>query len=147
MALQYKLYKNNNSRNAGFGKWYARATMMDTVDINQLSESIEANCSVKRSDVLAVISELVVVMKKELQNSNRMKLDRFGTFKLGLTSEGSTTVKGFNASEKVKGVHVIFQPEVTISADGRRTKSLIDGCRVAELPKNDVEDEEDVVEP
>ena len=143
MAVQYRLYQNNNSRSNQYKKWYARAVMIDTVDTDRLAEQIEANCTVKRADVLAVLSELVVVMKQELQNSKRVKLDNFGSFKLGLTTAPSDTAKDFTAAQNVKDVHVLFQPQVRIGKDGRRTRTFLDGCKVAELPKNAVEDETD----
>lgn len=143
MAVHYRLYQNNNSRSAQYKKWYARAVMTETVGIDRLADTIEANCTVKRADVLAVLSELVVAMKHELQNSKRVKLDSFGSFKLGISTSPSETAKDFTSGGNVKGVHVLFQPEVRIGSDGRRTKFLIDGCRVTELPKNDAHDGQD----
>lgn len=140
MAVQYKLYQNNNSRSKQFGKWYSRAVMVDTVDTNRLAEQIEANCTVKRADVLAVLSELVVVMKQELQSSKRVKLDHFGTFKLGLATGPSPSAKEFTAAQNVKDIHVLFQPELHIDKNGRRTKSFIDGCKVSELPGGNAKD-------
>lgn len=142
MAVQYRLYQNNDSRSNQYKKWYARAVMIDTVDTNKLAEQIEANCTVKRADVLAVISELVVVMKQELQNSKRVKLDHFGTFKLGLSTSPSDTAKEFSSTHNVKNIHVLFQPELHIDKSGKRTRSFIDGCKVNELPKNDIQDEQ-----
>ena len=99
MAVQYRLYQNNNSRSNQYKKWYARAVMIDTVDTDRLAEQIEANCTVKRADVLAVLSELVVVMKQELQNSKRVKLNSFGSFKLALTTGPASTAKEFSEYE------------------------------------------------
>ena len=94
----------------------------------------------KSADVLAVISELVVVMKQALQDSKRVKLDGFGSFKLGLSTSPSDTAKGFTAAKNVKDIHVLFQPEVRIDKSGRRSRSFIDGCKVAALPENAVAD-------
>lgn len=136
MAVHYRLYQNNNIENKGYKKWYARAVALDTVTTDQIADTIEANCTVKRADILAVLSELVVTMKKELQNSKRVKLDRFGTFKLGINTSASESAEEFSAGQNVKNVHVLFMPEVTIGADGRRVKALVEGCKVTELPKN-----------
>lgn len=138
MAVRYRLYQNNNMKSEKYKMWYARAVALDTVTTDQLADTIEANCTVKRADILAVLSELVVVMKKELQASKKVKLDRFGSFKLGISTTASETAKGFNVGQNVKGIHVIFQPELKIGTDGRRMKSFLDGCTVAELPKNTV---------
>lgn len=147
MAVRYRLYQNNNAQNKGFMKWYGRAVALDTVSTDQLADTIEANCTVKRADILAVLSELVVTMKKELQDSKKVRLDRFGTFKLGISSSPSDSAKEFSSGQNVRSVHVIFQPEVKVGADGRRVKALLDGCKVAELPKNFVgADGEEVTE-
>ena len=81
MALNYRLYQSNRKDNTK-GKWYARVAHTSTIDTNGLAAIMQANCTVKRSDILAVISELVEVMTTELQNSKRVRIDGFGTFKL-----------------------------------------------------------------
>lgn len=138
MAVRYRLYQNKNKKSMSFNKWYGRAVVLDTVTTDQLADTIEANCTVKRSDILAVLSELVVTMKKELQDSKKVKLDRFGSFKLGISTSPSDTVKDFGVSQNLRDIHVVFQPEVKISKEGRRVKAFLDGCKVAELPKNTV---------
>ncbi len=138
MAVHYRLYQNKNKKSAYFNKWYGRAVVLDTVTTDQLADTIEANCTVKRADILAVISELVVTMKKELQDSKRVVLDRFGAFKLGVSSSPSDTVRDFTVGQNIKDIHIVFQPELRVGKDGRRVKAFLDGCKVAELPKNDV---------
>lgn len=148
MAVHYRLYQNKNSKAANFNKWYGRAVALDTVTTDQLADTIEANCTVKRADILAVISELVVTMKKELQDSKRVKLDRFGAFKLAISTKPSDTAKDFTVNQNVKDIHVIFQPEMKISKAGRRVKAFIEGCKVSELPINTVVKEDaETVEP
>ena len=82
MAVSYRLYQNN--REGKFkGMWYARACHNGTVDIYKLADIMQANCTVKRSDILAVLAELVEVMTDQLQNSMRVKLN---TLKVGFLS-------------------------------------------------------------
>ena len=117
MAVSYRLYQNN--REGKFkGMWYARASHNGTVDINKLADIMQANCTVKRSDILAVLSELVEVMTDQLQNSMRVKLNGFGAFKIGLKTIPAATAKEFNMNN-IKGMHVIFQPEATRQAGKR----------------------------
>ncbi len=136
MAVLYRLYQNNRTDSDQYKKWYGRSVAIDKVTTDQLAEEIEANCTVKRADILAVLSELVVVMKRELQNSKRVCLDRFGAFKIGVSTKPAETAKDFNVKDNVKGIHIIFQPELHIDATGRRVRSFLDGCKVAELPVN-----------
>ena len=63
MALNYKLYQSNRKDDTK-GKWYARVTHASTIDTNGLAAIMQANCTVKRSDILAVIAELVEVMTR-----------------------------------------------------------------------------------
>lgn len=139
MAVFYRLYQENRQNSENYKMWYGRAVATSKVTLNELAEIIEANCTVKKADVLAVLSELVVVMKKELQDSKRVALDGFGSFKIGLQTKPSGRAADFSASNNVKGMHVLFQPELHIDAGGRRIKTFLDGCKVAELPKNDVD--------
>ena len=82
MAVFYKLYQSKRTGNS-FNKWYARATQPTTVDLEKIADIVQQNCSLKRSDVKAVLSELVEVMTDQLQAGNRVKLNGFGTFKIG----------------------------------------------------------------
>ncbi|MFA4180581.1 HU family DNA-binding protein [Xylanibacter rodentium] len=136
--ITYRLYQNNNTESSQYKKWYARAVTTETATLNSLAERIQRNCTVKKSDVLAVLTELVEVMRDELQSSHKVKLDGFGSFKIALRSTGADSVKEFAVKSNIKGMRVLFQPELKISADGRRIRTFLDGCKVAELPKNDV---------
>lgn len=147
MAVLYRLYQSNKEGD-NKGKWYARALMTNEVDTEELAEIIQRNCTVKRSDVLAVITELVEVMQDELQNSHKVKLNGFGSFKIGMKTKPSDTAKKFNVNKNVVGLHVNFVPEQRVSADHKRTKTFLTGCTVQEAPKNNVvKEEEETTEP
>lgn len=138
MAVKYKIYQSN--RKGDFqGKWYARAQHEGIISTNEIADIIQNNCSVKRSDVLAVISELVEVMNTQLQNSMKVKLDRFGTFKLGITTTPASTAKEFTATSNISGVHVLFAPELTIDAKGTRQKVFVTGAKVQEATQYSVD--------
>ena len=144
MAVFYKLYQDNRKNSKQKGSWYGRAKHVDTVTTEQLAEEMQENCTVKRSDILAVISELVTTMRKRLQNSMAVKIDRLGTFKIGINTRPSKTVKDFKVQENVRGVLLLFQPETKVDKNGYRRRAMLTGVKVRELPKNDVkvEDEE-----
>ena len=147
MAVFYKLYQDNRTSSKFKGQWYARAVHTGTVDIDDLAEEMQANCTVKRADIVAVLSELVETMQKHLQMSHRVKLDRLGSFKIGMSTKPALTVGEFTASNNVKSVHVLFQPETKIEKDKTRVRALLSGCKVQELPKNAVDSALDDVEP
>jgi predicted histone-like DNA-binding protein len=138
MPVYYRLYKSKRA-DANIGKWMGRAVNTGVVATNDLAEIIQRNCTVKRSDVLAVLAELVEVMSDQLQNSKRVKLDNFGSFKLGIHSKPADTAADYNARKHVSGVHVLFMPETKVDTTGKRQKTFLNGVEVAELPKNAVD--------
>ncbi|MBQ8628291.1 MAG: HU family DNA-binding protein [Prevotella sp.] len=143
MAVFYKLYQDNRSNAKNKGHWFARTVMTSTTTIDDLADIMQNNCTLKRADILAVISELVEVMTTELQNSHKVKIDRLGSFKIGVSSKGSPTVKEFNVTNNIKDLHVLFQPEVKIDSNRNRVRSFVSGCNIQELPKNTVVEEEE----
>ncbi len=139
MSVLYRLIQNNNKKNTkAYGKWYAHAVTTNKIGLNDVALRIQQNCSMKKSDVKAVLDELIEVMTQELQNSHAVRLDGLGTFRMGLSSTGTVTVREFNASKNVVGVHVCFQPEQKRGADKKMIKALVAGVTVKEAPKNTV---------
>ena len=139
MAVFYRLSQVTSPKQKGYGKWYPRAVMTSTVDTNALATIMQRNCTVKKSDILAVITELIETMQDQLQDSKRVKLNGFGTFKIGLSGSGVEKASDFSASKNIKGLHVLFQPEVKTDSEGQRQKTFITGCSVLEAPKNAVD--------
>lgn len=131
MAL-YKLYQNQNDKMpAAYQKWYARTVVTETVDLDYIAERIQRNSTAKKSDAKAVLTEMVEVIADCLKNSQRVKIDGFGAFRLGISSKGVANVNDFSAAEHVKGLHIIFQPEVeTDSSTRRRTKKMLVGVKL-----------------
>ena len=141
MSVFYRLHQDQSTGTKRSGKWYARAVPTAVISTRQLAEIVQRNCTVKKSDVMAVIEELVEVMKDQMQDSKRVKLDGFGSFKIGIESKGAATAAKFAVAEHIKGLHVVFMPERTKDTAGNRSKQFLQGCRVEELPLNLVEKE------
>lgn len=133
MAVFFKLNQSKRP-DKSYDKWYARATQPTTVDLEKIADIVQQNCSLKRSDVKAVLSELVDVMTEQLQAGNRVKLDGFGTFKIGLCSKGADSPEDFSVQRHVVSAHVLFQPQARVGADGKRVKTFLAGVKVQELP-------------
>ena len=140
--ISYKLYQNTRKNSSTIGQWYARAAITGTTNLEKLAERIQRNCTAKKSDVLAVLTELVEVMTDELQAGHRVKLDGFGAFKIGIRSKGAESAKQFTVSKHITGVRCNFQPEVKKSADGSRVKTFLTGVQVGEATDYHVEKEE-----
>ena len=139
MSVFYRLSKVTSPKAKGYGKWYPRAVITQTVDTEMLAAIMQRNCTLKKADIVAVISELIETMADQLQDSKRVKLNGFGSFKIGIRGEGADSAADFSTSKNIKGLHVLFQPEVKTDGSGLRQKTFITGCSVQEAPKNDVD--------
>ncbi|SEA59968.1 DNA-binding protein, histone-like, putative [Xylanibacter ruminicola] len=139
MSVFYRLSKVTSPKAKGYGKWYPRAVITQTVDTEMLATIMQRNCTLKRADIVAVITELIETMADQLQDSKRVKLNGFGSFKIGIHGEGANSAADFSVSKNIKDLHVLFQPEVKTDGSGVRQKTFITGCSVQEAPKNDVD--------
>ena len=136
MSVFYRLHQDKSKNTTRTGKWYARMVPMSIVNTRQLAEIMQRNCTVKKSDILAVLDELVETMRDQLQESKRVKLDGFGSFKIGVSSIGAATANEFSAAKHIKGMHIVFTPERTQDSTGNRVKQFLQGAKAEELPLN-----------
>ena len=124
MAVKYKLYQDKRENSKHFGEWYGRAVMTDVINLPQIAERIQRNCSMKASDVNAVLTELVEVMKDELQASHRVVINGFGS---------ADKATDFSVTKNVVGARINFLPSIEVdSASKKRIKSLLRGLKVQE---------------
>ncbi len=132
--MYYELHKNTNKNSGGFNKWYGRAkTVGRPVTTKQLAQKISARCTVTEPDILAVINALETEIADYLQAGRRVVLNDFGSFKLGLKTEGAPTAKDFGQSN-IKGIKVLFQPITNIdTATGKHYNAFTHGCRVESM--------------
>lgn len=127
MPLFYRVRRDNRVDSDNL--YFAVAVQTGMMDTAKLAEIIQRNCSMKKSDVLAVLTELVEVMKDSLQNSMTVKLDGFGTFKLGVKSIGAETEEKFTVTKNIVGLRCNFLAEGKKSADtGKVVRQFLGGC-------------------
>ena len=129
MSHLYKMVKNTNEKMTGsYNKWYARPVYNGTVDLDWIAERIQRNSTAKKSDAKAVLTEMVEVITDALQNSQRVKIDGFGTFKIGISTRGVEKIGDFSMSEHLKGARVMFQPETKVDGSTRKhVKAMLAG--------------------
>jgi predicted histone-like DNA-binding protein len=118
MAIFYRLVCDGRKESPTQGKWFARAVNLGTVETDELARIIERNCSVKRSDVLAVLTELGEVIHQQLQDSHRVRLKGIGSLMAGITNrQGADSPEDFLPAD-IKGLHLCFKPEKEQALDG-----------------------------
>jgi predicted histone-like DNA-binding protein len=133
MQLFFKKYVSQVKNSKMFGKWYARVAITETVGIEEIAQKMQDNCTLKRSDILAVLSELGPTVRDLLQDSKRVKIPYLGAFKLKIKTTGADSADEFTQAN-ITSLGVAFQPETHVSADKHRVKELTSGCRMTELP-------------
>ena len=134
MPVFYQLYQDNREKSLTRGKWYARAKSLGYWDLEKLADHIQDNVSAKKSDVIAVLRELVVVMSEAFEAGYGVKLDGFGRFKVGLQTKPANSAKEFTVAQNIVGSRLNFQPETHWSAaDGNvRHRQFLQGLTVEE---------------
>lgn len=111
MAVIYRLVRDGRQSSPYRGQWFARAVNLGTVETEDVARIIERNCSVKRSDVLAVLTELGEVIRQELATSHRVRLTGLGSLMVGIdNARGAESPEAFSAKD-IRGLHLCFKPE------------------------------------
>lgn len=126
--ITYKLkqYKNSNSSYNNF--FYPRAVVTGEIDLNGIAEKVQQNSSLKKSDVLACLTELSEVMREALLDGKRVRINGLGIFKTSIqTKKMVEDIKDFNVSECIGGYKINFLPEYSLDANGRHQSKLISG--------------------
>ena len=91
-------------------KYYAHAVATGTVDLERLAFLIANQSTVREADCYAVTLSLVHNMIDALEQGNIVKLDKLGSFQIGVNSTGVSTEKDLTANV-VKKAHVNFRPD------------------------------------
>lgn len=94
-------------------KYYAHAVATGTVDLERLAYLIANQSTVREADCYAVTLSLVHNMMDALEQGNIVRLDRLGSFQIGVNSMGVSTEKDLTANA-VKKAHVNFRPDARL---------------------------------
>ena len=118
MAQKVQKYINTNELSKMYGKYFVRAVYDQRfIGTSQLADFIQTQCTVKRSDIKAVLDELGAAFKHFFELGQKIQLDGIGIFKVGISSAASETEEGCTAA-LVKNSRVNFIPETTAVLKG-----------------------------
>ena len=120
-------------------KFYGHVQASGDISIREMSERIQATCTVHKSDVFAVLVALEDVITEALQNGEIVRLGDLGTLQIGISSKGALTEEDYNDSLITKA-RINFRPGLALSG-------ILTGLsykKVAKKPvkTNDSEEEE-----
>ena len=131
--ILFEKYKNNNQHSSGFGKYYGRVKMIETVEIEKIAKYMQESCTVKVSDVVAVLNELGPTIARILQESKRVRIPSLGCFKVGASTKGEAEKDKWTCRDNVKKLRIIFQPETETVDNGGRVKKLLQGATMGDV--------------
>ncbi|MBQ5538554.1 MAG: HU family DNA-binding protein [Treponema sp.] len=115
--MLYSIKKRQNPLNRDAEqKYYATAEYGEEIDVNVLAKEISKSCTLTPADVIAVIESLLEKMPQYLKNSNRIRLNKFGIFKLSFSAEGHEEAEKVSATD-IKKLRVIFTPSAELKRE------------------------------
>lgn len=120
-------YVRQDNRRTGTGLWYGKAYIRGTLTFDQIAQQIQNNCSMKKSDVIAYLTELIEVMQQKLTQGYKVQLGDIGYFSVGLKSKGALSKKKWNATEYLTSKHVVFKTVNVKVGDHAFTRAIWDG--------------------
>ena len=118
--MMYSVTKRENPLNReADSKYYASAEYGEEIDVNALAREISKSCTLTPADIVAVIESFLDKMPQYLKSSNRIRLNKFGIFKLSFSSEGHEKAEDVSSND-IKNLRVLF------TARAERKKELSD---------------------
>ena len=110
----YLLKQNKNTTSKIFGKWFAQAKSVETMNTRKLASHIAEHGSIYTPDVVfGVLEKFRSCMLEMLLNSRRVKIDGLGTFYCTIENQkgGAATKQEFSPNSNLKALHIRFIPD------------------------------------
>jgi predicted histone-like DNA-binding protein len=90
-------------------KYYAKAKSSGETDFNSFCKEISDASSINKGEILAVLYGCIQSMSRALSEGRIVRLGEFGSFQIGISSEGTLSEKAFN-SKKITKAKILFRP-------------------------------------
>jgi predicted histone-like DNA-binding protein len=94
-------------------KYYGHVQANGDVSLREMSERIQASCTVTKADVYAVLVAMEDVIIDALKSGEIIRLGDLGTFQIGISSKGALTEEDYDDS-LIKKAHINFRPGVAL---------------------------------
>ena len=115
--MMYSVTKRQNPLNReADSKYYASAEYGEEIDVTKLAKEISKSCTLTPADVVAVIESFLDKMPEYLKSSNRIRLNKFGIFKLSFSSVGHEKAEDVSSND-IKNLRVLFTPSAELKRE------------------------------
>lgn len=92
------------------GLWFPKAVHTTTVTTEDLLEEIPRSCSLKKSDIIAALTELSEYLISHLRQGEIVDIDGIGRFKLEVKGQGVISPADFDERTDISGYVCHFTP-------------------------------------
>lgn len=138
---KFRKVKNNRKNSPTRGMIYGRAVVNRVVHTSAIAKKITERCTVTEPDILAVINALMTEISANISEGNKVVLDNFGSFKLGIRTSPAVSAKKFTQAN-IKAMYIIYSP-YSVMDQGKRVKPMLSGIKMEEMTEyNGIEDKE-----
>ena len=136
-SVTYSVVPRRNPSEKGTPpKFYAQAQARGSISLREMSERIQATCTVHKSDVYAVLMALEDVVSEAIQNGEIVRLGELCTLQVSLSGKGALTEDDYDTS-LIKRSKINFRP-------GRVLSNALSGLQFTKVdikyPKKEDED-------
>lgn len=115
--MMYSVVKRQNPLDReGDSKYYASAEYGEEINVNALAKEISQSCTLTPADIVAVIESFLDKMPQYLKKSNRIRLNKFGIFKLSFSSVGHEKAEDVSSND-IKNLRVLFTPSAELKRE------------------------------
>lgn len=138
---KFRKVKNNRKNSPTRGMIYGRAVVNRVVHTSAIAKKITERCTVTEPDILAVINALMTEISANIADGNKVVLDEFGSFKLGIRTSPAVSARKFTQAN-IKAMYIIYSP-YSVMDQGKRVKPMLSGIKMEEMTEyNGIEDKE-----
>lgn len=92
-------------------KYYGHVQASGDINIREMAERIQANCTVTKADVYAVLVALEDVITDALKGGEIVRLGDLGTFQIGISSKGAETEEDYS-DNLITQARINFRPGI-----------------------------------
>ncbi len=115
--MKYKIVQEKKPTLKTFGQYKAVAVHSYTITTDEIISEMQANTTLKRSDILAVLEEYSDTVLRHLKHGDRVRLRSLGLAKLEIESDKVHDASEFSSRKHIRGVRLHLIPE---SDNGRQ---------------------------
>lgn len=126
MEIKYEIHTIENSQGSGKCRQYAQLRSRQAMTTDELGDEVQQACSITRSDLKAVMTELSAVAIRELSQGNRFYIPEIGYLSLSVgivkpTGKANKLITGKEIC--LRGIN--FKPEKKLLLNVQRRVSFV----------------------